>query len=162
VTDSVFARLAATVDTPMYVVTARAGHDVSGCLVGFATQCGIDPERFLVCLSVANATYEVATRSPLLVVHALHEGDDDLARLFGEETGKDVDKFSECTWEPGPDDVPVLDGCDWFAGRVVDRVGLGDHVGFVVEMIGDGVAARAAEPRLGFQRVRRFDAGNPA
>jgi hypothetical protein len=56
----------------------------------------------------------------------------------------------------------VIDGCDWFAGRIVDRIDLGDHQGFVLAVGDEGSAARAGEPRLGFQDVRDVEAGNPA
>ncbi len=55
----------------------------------------------------------------------------------------------------------MLDGLDAFVGRVLDRVDLGDHVGFVVDVTA-GHADRMAEPLLGFQWTRRLDAGNPA
>ena len=52
-----FEELVATLDPPMFVVTARAGDERDGCLVGFATQCSIDPPRFFVCLSEKNRTF---------------------------------------------------------------------------------------------------------
>ena len=70
----------AHVDSPMYVVTAAADGEHGGCLVGFATQCSIDPARFLVCLSTANRTFTIASRADMLVVHALHETDHALAQ----------------------------------------------------------------------------------
>ena len=57
--------------------------------------------------------------------------------------------------------MPTLTTCDWFAGRILDRVDLGDHVGFVLEITG-GNATRADEPWLDFVQVRDLDAGNPA
>jgi flavin reductase (DIM6/NTAB) family NADH-FMN oxidoreductase RutF len=160
--DSPYQRLAGAVNTPMYVVTAAAGDERAGCLVGFSVQCGIDPLRHLVCLSKANRTFEVACGAEWLVVHALHEGDRALASLFGEVTEHEVDKLAYCRWEPGPGGTPVVDGCDWFAGRIVDRIDVGDHEGFVLEVTPEGSAARADEPRLGFQDVRDLEAGNPA
>jgi flavin reductase (DIM6/NTAB) family NADH-FMN oxidoreductase RutF len=154
--------LAASVDSPMYVVTAARGDDHAGCLVGFSVQCSIDPLHHLVCLSMANVTWEVACDAEWLVVHALHERDHEVAALFGELTEREVDKFEHCRWSPGPGGAPVLEGCDWFAGRVVDRVDLGDHQGFVLAIGDEGSAARADEPPLGFPGVRDLEAGNPA
>ena len=161
---SPFDELARHADTTMYVVTAASGNEQAGCLVGFATQCSIDPVRFLVCLSTANRTFEVASRAESLVVHVLHERDRYLARLFGEETGTDgeSDKFDRCTWVPGPGGAPVVAGCDWFAGSVCARFELGDHVAFVLDVTDDGDASRASEESLGFQGVRDLEAGNPA
>lgn len=38
-------------DHPMYVVTAEADGERAGCLVGYASQCSIQPARFMVWLS---------------------------------------------------------------------------------------------------------------
>ena len=154
---------AANVESLMAIVTVRAGERMDGCLVGFSTQCSMDPVRHLVCLSTANKTCEIARYASTLVVHMLHRSDGDraLARLFGEETAYETDKLDRCDWAAGPDGVPVLAGCDWFAGRIVDQVGLGDHLGFVID-VGEGEAGRASEPHLSFREVRDLDAGRDA
>jgi flavin reductase (DIM6/NTAB) family NADH-FMN oxidoreductase RutF len=159
-----FERLAEQGDSPMYIVTASADGEHAGCLVGFATQCSIDPLRFLVCVSTVNRTFDVVSRAETLVVHPLYERDHALASLFGEqtETDEDVDKFLSCAWAPGPGGAPVLAGCDWFAGTVRDRVEFGDHVGVVLDVTDLGEASRVAEPRLGRQGVGDLEAGNPA
>jgi len=158
-----FERIAATLDVPMVIVTTRAGHEMDGCLVGFATQCSIDPSRYLLCLSTNNRTYELAQRASTLVVHMLHDDQHDraLARLFGEHTARDVEKLAHCKWEPGPDRVPVLGSCDWFGGPILGRTDLGDHVGFTID-IQCGRAARTDEPYLTFGDVSDLTAGNPA
>ena len=157
-----FDRIAEDLDAPMVIVTARVGDAMSGCLVGFSTQCSVDPPRYLVCLSKKNRTYEIACDASMLVVHMLHYGahDRSLASLLGEQTAHDVDKLAECDWRSGPDAIPVLAGCDWFAGTIVDRFEFGDHVGFVLD-VHDGEAPRAGEANLTFAQVRDLDAGNP-
>ena len=112
-----FDRIVAALDYPMLVATAAAGGERAGCLVGFATQCSIDPPRFLVCLSKANRTYRVACDADAIAVHFVPVEAAALAALFGEETGDSVDKFTRCRWRPGPGG-PVLEDCrQWYAGR---------------------------------------------
>ena len=94
-TEPTFNSLVGDLDYPMFIVTASAGGERSGCLIGFATHASIDPSRFLVCLSHKNRTYRVA------------QG----AELLGGETGDDVDKFERVGWEPGPGGTPLLDAC---------------------------------------------------
>ena len=154
-----FERLVNRLDYPMLVVTAEAGGERAGCLVGFATQCSIDPPRFLLCLSRANHTYRVARRAGTLVAHVLGPEHQELAALFGEQTGDAVDKFARCRWRPGPGG-PVLEACrHWFAGRVLDRFEVGDHVAFLVEPA--AVAAGRIGGQLSFQDVRRLRPGHP-
>jgi flavin reductase (DIM6/NTAB) family NADH-FMN oxidoreductase RutF len=161
--DQVFETFAAAVDSPMVIVTAAHDGEAGGCLVGFSTQCSIDPTRFLVCLSKRNQTFRVAREARVLVVHTLHDTGEDrvLAHLFGEETGFETEKLARCAWDAGPDDTPVLRGLDHFVGGVVDRVDLGDHIGFVLD-VRDVRSERGDETLLGYQMVKHLDAGNPA
>ena len=152
--------LANELNQPMFVVTAHDGSRDAGCLVGFATQCSITPLRFIVFLSKNNYTYRVACSAAALGVHVVPEGRLDLAALFGEMTGDEVDKLSETSWARGPEATPILQACpDWFVGRIVDRFDVGDHVGFVLKPE-DGEAGGASA--VGFQEVRHLQPGHPA
>jgi flavin reductase (DIM6/NTAB) family NADH-FMN oxidoreductase RutF len=148
-------------DYPVYVVTAAAGEERAGCLVGFANQCSLEPARFAVWLSKANRTYRVARAAELLVVHLLPSHRHDLAELFGGETGDERDKFSQLPWTRGPDGTPVLtEALAWFAGRIEHRVDWGDHVGFSLAPITAGPPAEGAP--LAFHDVHDIQAGHPA
>jgi flavin reductase (DIM6/NTAB) family NADH-FMN oxidoreductase RutF len=157
-----FERIVGALDYPMFVLTVTADGERSGCLVGFAAQCSINPPRFFVWVSKKNHTSAIAARADVFVLHALREHDRDLAHLFGELTGDDVDKFERCDWEPGPGETPVLTRCDWFAGRVIERTDSGDHVGYLLEVVDGGSAEHSDDPQLGFQAVKDFDPGHDA
>ena len=151
----------ADLDYPMLIVTTAAAGERSGCLVGFSSQCSINPPRFTVWLSERNRTFRVALQAGALVVHFPAAGQDALAELFGGETGDEVDKFERCRWHDGPEGLPVLDDCErWVAGRVIDRMDTGDHVAFVLEPFG-GAAGPWPGP-LRFQVVKGIDAGHEA
>jgi flavin reductase (DIM6/NTAB) family NADH-FMN oxidoreductase RutF len=154
-----FEQLVRGIDYPMVVVTVAAGGERDGCLVGFATQASIDPPRLLVCLSHQNRTYRFALETIHLGVHYLSEDNRDLADLFGSETGDELDKFTRCSWRDGPEGVPLLDGTNgWVVLRVVSRHVLGDHVGFLGDVV--HAACEGARPQLGFQAVREIDPGH--
>ncbi|WP_225801318.1 flavin reductase family protein [Streptomyces sp. NK15101] len=159
-----FAAFTEVVDGPMYVVTAASGGERAGCLVGFASQCSIDPPRFVVWLSVANRTYRLAREAEYLTVHLLHEGDRASAELFGGETGDRVDKFAEVGWHPGEAGSPVLEELPtWFTGRIDGRIDGGDHVGFLLTPV--AVAPPTAgppPPLLRYRALRDLDPGHPA
>lgn len=103
--------------------------------MGFANEVSIHPARFLVCISKTNATYPVALEAERLAVHAIPREQLGLAKLFGGETGDDVDKFTRCSWQPAAGDAtPLLSDCPtWLLGTIRDRVDFGDHVGHVLE-----------------------------
>jgi flavin reductase (DIM6/NTAB) family NADH-FMN oxidoreductase RutF len=159
--DESFHPLVSGLDYPMFIVTAAAGGVRDGCLVGFVTQASIAPPRLMVMLSKANRTFRVAQSTDTLVVHFLHEADHDLAVLFGEETGDDVDKFAACEWQEGPQATPTLSGTrGWVAGKVLARHDCGDHVAHLVDVMAGRVDRPG--PQLGYQAVRAFHPGHPA
>ncbi len=145
----------------MFIVTVAGAAELAGCLVGFATQCSIDPPRFLVCLSERNRTFRVAMGADVLVVHLVPEEAAGLAELFGSETGDEVDKFARCAWSPGPGGAPVLEECgNWFAGRIIDRTDAGDHWAFLLDPF--AAASDAREEPFTFHRARRIEPGHEA
>lgn len=160
-TTEAFGALTAALDYPMFVVTAAAGGTRAGCLVGFTTQCSIDPARFLVCLSRRNHTCRVAADAELLAVHLLGREQRALAELFGTETGDDTDKLARCAWTAGPSGTPLLDDCpNRFLGRVVDRFDAGDHLAFLLDVV-DACSAELTA-LLTFQSVSDLEPGHPA
>jgi flavin reductase (DIM6/NTAB) family NADH-FMN oxidoreductase RutF len=157
-----FHALTARIDYPMFVATTAAGDERAGCLVGFTTQCSIDPPRYLVCISQANHTHRVAARAAVLALHVLRHDQRHLAELFGAETGDETDKFERCRWRPGPDGVPVLEEAPaGFVGRVIDRLDTGDHTAYVLELL-DAWAPDGTSGLLTFHDVRDLHPGHPA
>lgn len=139
--DESFQQLVSMLDYTMFVVTTTSNGSASGCLVGFATQTSIDPSRFLVGMSKRNHTFEVAAEAEHLAVHVLARRDIELARLFGSETGDEIDKFERCSWHSGPAGMPILDDAPaWFVGQTLRRIDLGDHMGYLLEPVAGYVA----------------------
>ena len=159
--DEVVNRWVGEIDYPMYIVTAATADARAGCLIGFATQCSIDPLRFLICLSDKNRTYRVAQDCDHLGVHLVPADRDDLVALFGSETGDDTDKFAQTAWHSGVAGTPILDGCpNWFVGRVLDRLTAGDHQALLVDPV--DAAAGADVHQFPFHRAKRFEPGHEA
>ncbi|MET9678456.1 flavin reductase family protein [Streptomyces sp. NPDC006482] len=150
-------------DYPMYAVTAAAGGEQAGCLVGFASQCSIHPPRFMVWISTANHTYRVARRASHLAVHALRRDQGRMAELFGGRTGDDIDKFGRVAWSPGQGGAPVLlDSCAWLVGRVEGRAEGGDHVGFLLAPVTQSPPGPVRPPLLRLSDVMGLSPGHPA
>jgi flavin reductase (DIM6/NTAB) family NADH-FMN oxidoreductase RutF len=157
-----FEKLVSLLDYPMFVVTTRSGDESAGCLVGFSSQVSIDPPRFMVGLSKRNHTYRVAEKAEHLAVHLIDRRHCELARLFGSETGDSVDKFARCAWHSGPNGVPILDDATgWFAGAVLSRYDVGDHVGFLLEPVA-GSAPDKFDQLVTFSDVRDLEPGHEA
>jgi flavin reductase (DIM6/NTAB) family NADH-FMN oxidoreductase RutF len=158
---SAFDALVSDTDYPMLLVTAAAGGERAGCLVGFATQSSIDPARFLICLSIKNRTYRVADRARALGVHLVPAAAGNVAELFGAETGDEVDKFAQVAWREGPEGVPLVEACpSWFAGRVAARLPCGDHEAFLLDVVAAEYGASA--PLYTFRQARALSPGHEA
>ena len=157
-----FNSLMSELDYPMFIVTAVGGDgERTGCLIGFATQISIKPPRFLAGLSHKNHTFRVAQGAELVGVHFVPEDGDELAELFGGETGDEVDKFARAAWHEGPHGVPILDDCpNWFVGRVIWRCDAGDHDAILLEPV--AAERGSGEDEFTFHRAKRIDAGHEA
>lgn len=133
----VFDQIMASLDAPMVVVTATVDDERAGCLIGFHAQGSIHPRRYAIWLSKANHTFRVALLGDHLAVHFLTQDDHDLAALFGENSGDDIDKFAQCEWAPSEEGPPLLLRCP--NRLVLRRTGLfdegGDHLCFVAEPV---------------------------
>ena len=95
-------------------------------------------------------------------MHLLTREHRGLARLFGSETGDRIDKFSRCDWREGPNGLPILRGSPaWFAGRILGRFDLGDHVGHLIEPVA-GHACSSLSDLVTYSDVRDLEAGHEA
>jgi flavin reductase (DIM6/NTAB) family NADH-FMN oxidoreductase RutF len=160
--EATFNAIVGSLDYPMWIVTAAAGDERDGCLVGFATQTSIHPPRFLVCLSKTNRTTRIALGAEHLGVHAVPADRDDLAELFGGTTADDgVDKLARAGWSDGQHGVPLVDGCpNRFVGEVEWRKDAGDHIAH--QLVPVAAEKAADEEELTFHRAKRIDPGHPA
>ncbi len=147
---------------PLTVVTTLTEDgELAGCLVGFVTQCSIEPPRFLVCVSKANHTYDAVMRASVLGLHLLGREQGATASLFGELSGDDVDKFADTAWHPGVLGVPVLDDCAaWLALGIIQRIDVGDHVALLTYPVVGGAGRR--DGVLTNRNAPPLEAGHPA
>jgi flavin reductase (DIM6/NTAB) family NADH-FMN oxidoreductase RutF len=119
----------------MSIITTRAQDGtMAGCVVGFLTQCSLQPVRWLVCISDVNYTFRIALQAPAMAIHFLAKEELPLAELFGGTTGDTTDKFAKCKWSEGPLQLPILSDCKrWVAGKILNRYDAGDHMAYLVD-----------------------------
>jgi flavin reductase (DIM6/NTAB) family NADH-FMN oxidoreductase RutF len=134
----------------LVVVTTAIDDQVGGCLIGFHSQCSIEPSRYALWLSRANHTYRVAVFAEHLAVHVLGADDQAIAEHWGTLSDDTADKFAGVAWTRGPGGVPLLDACPRrFVARKRTVLDDGsDHVCFVVEPIEVQGSAGGAPLRL--------------
>ncbi len=158
VPDETFEEFMTMLDLPAFVVTTQAAGQPAGCLVGFATQTGVTPPRFLVGLAKGSHTFGVASLSQHLAVHVLSRRHRALAELFGCQTGHQLNKFDRCSWRAGPQGMPMLDDAiAWFVGRIVSRFDVGDHVAYLLEPVATWAPESSDEDPLYLSDVDDID-----
>ena len=82
----------------LYVVTAKDGATDNGCIVNTVTQVTNTPNRIAVCINKANYTHELVKKTGMMNVNCLSvEAPFKVFQHFGFQSGRDVDKFADCT-----------------------------------------------------------------
>jgi flavin reductase (DIM6/NTAB) family NADH-FMN oxidoreductase RutF len=149
-------------NTDMMIMTTAVSGQRAGCLVGFHSQCSIDPDRYAVWLSKANHTCQLALRATHFGLHFLDRRHFRLAEIFGTLCSDEVDKFALTSVHEGPHGVPVLDECtDWIVARRTAFLEEGsDHICFITEPV-EAAAGSGREP-LRFADVASLTAGHEA
>ena len=69
-------------------------------------------------------------------LHLLGADQVDLARLFGEETGDQVDKFASVDWRLGRTGAPLLvDSAVSMEGQILGHFSVSDHEAFLMKAV---------------------------
>ena len=147
----------------MLIVTTAVGPQRAGCLVGFHSQCSIEPDRYAVWLSKANHTCQLALRATHFGLHFLrHDHGTAWPRSSARCVAVRSTSSRSAPAHTGPFDVPIIDACsDWVVARRTAFLEEGsDHICFIVEP----VEASAGEPSgpLRFEDVADLTPGHDA
>ncbi len=133
---------------PVCVIGAASADRTAGLTAAWVTRVSLAPARLLVAVSPERHTWDILDAAGVFTVSILGENQVDIGRLFGLQSGRDLDKWSKVAHvllanEDGAD-VPALADCAArFLCRTVTRINLGDHDGFVGEIMTSDVVAGA-------------------
>jgi flavin reductase (DIM6/NTAB) family NADH-FMN oxidoreductase RutF len=132
----------------MYVVTSRAGERMNGQISNALAQVTLEPPRVALSVNKAELTHELIAESGLVGVSVLAPSvSKETILLFGFRSGRDTNKFEFVDHREGVTGVPLLtkDVVSVFEGKVVERVDVGTHTVFVVEVV-DGQVVKDGPP----------------
>ncbi len=114
------------------------GEKDNGCITNTAIQVASEPTRLSVAVQKGNYTRQLIEQSGQFAVSVLtEEVPFEVIRHFGMQSGRDVDKFADCT-----EDARMSNGCRYipkytnacFAAKVVSATDLGSHILFIGEV----------------------------
>ena len=145
-----FRRLTAGV----YVITSAAGGKTGGFTAAWAMQVSFDPLLVAVSINPGNVTWELIEKSRRFAINVLESEQHELARHFGLQSGRTVNKFEGVpTLETaGP---PILaDALAWLDCQIDHQAPAGDHLVVIARVVGGDVLNPKASP------LRYADTGN--
>jgi flavin reductase (DIM6/NTAB) family NADH-FMN oxidoreductase RutF/rubredoxin len=132
----------------LYVLTTRNGEKDNGCIVNTVMQVASTPLIIAVGVNKQNYTCEIIQKTGILNINSLTEDTPfDVFKHFGYQSGRDVNKFDECTPNRSENGLIVLPKhIKGFLSLAVDHeTDLGSHMLFLCrptegKLLSDGEA----------------------
>uniref|UniRef100_A0A7V3YHZ1 Rubredoxin-like domain-containing protein n=1 Tax=Candidatus Caldatribacterium californiense TaxID=1454726 RepID=A0A7V3YHZ1_9BACT len=122
----------------MYVVAARAGENLGGCIVNALVQVTAFPPQLVVSIHKDNATCELVERSGYFAVSVLDQDTPlQLIGLFGFRSSRETRKFDQVSHVFGKTGMPILSEhtVAYVEAKVVSRLDAGTHILFLGEVV---------------------------
>ncbi|MBS7651284.1 MAG: flavin reductase family protein [Candidatus Bathyarchaeia archaeon] len=124
------------------VVTSKAGSKINGLTIAWATQVSFQPPIVAVSVGKTRYTHDMIQSSRIFAVNILHEGQVEVARLFGLQSGRDIDKFATIPYETKVTGAPILKDCLAYLDCEVERaIPVGDHTLFAGRIVDANIKA---------------------
>ena len=118
----------------LYVVTSNDGKKDNGCIVNTVSQLTSQPNRIAVCINKQNYTHHVVKQSGIMNVNCLStEAPFSVFENFGFQSGRNVDKFANCTPMRSDNGLVFLPHYinSFMSLKVEDYLDLGTHGMFI-------------------------------
>ena len=131
----------------VYVVSVAHVERLDAFTAAWVMQASFDPLLLAVSINPENASYPVLQASGGFTVSVLKQGQLELARHFGTQSGREQDKLAGVAWWPGHNGAPVLEeALAYFECELTKRVRVGDHELVIGRVIGGRILDRDATP----------------
>ncbi|ABE36087.1 flavin reductase like domain protein [Paraburkholderia xenovorans LB400] len=121
----------------VYVIGVADGDRRNAFTASSIMQISFSPLLLAISISPAHESYALLGGGRVFSINVLGEQQQALARHFGTQSGRTVDKLASIPWRPGKSGAPLLrDALAHFDCRVVSDIEAGDHrlvVGRVID-----------------------------
>lgn len=112
----------------VYVVGVADGAERNAFTAAWITQVSFDPLLIALSVNPGHASYPLMAASKAFTVSILTAAQFEVARHFGTQSGRDVDKLAGQPWAPGPNGIPFLSNAvAYLECQVTDEHPAGDH-----------------------------------
>ena len=131
----------------VYVVGVAHADRRNAFTAAWVTQVSFDPLLLALSINPAHASYPLLCSAGVFAVSVLRRGQLELARHFGTQSGRTVDKLAGQRWQAALGGAPVLlDAAAYLECRVTIRHAAGDHDLVVAQVVGGQVLDSGAAP----------------
>lgn len=131
----------------VYVVGVAHGDRMDAFTAAWITQVSFDPLLLALSINPDHASYPILTAAKAFAVSVLRGGQLDVARHFGTQSGRAVDKLAGQRWLAASEGMPVLlDAAAYLECRVAGIRPAGDHELVLGHVVGGRVFAADALP----------------
>lgn len=119
----------------LYVVSTMDGKKPTGCVINTAMQITAEPPAMAISMNRENYTNECIKKEGRFAISIFSEASDPRAiGVFGFQSGRNTDKFSQIPYEI-KNNLPVLkDSCGYIICKVINSVEVYTHTLFVAEI----------------------------
>jgi flavin reductase (DIM6/NTAB) family NADH-FMN oxidoreductase RutF len=132
------------ITSPVAVIGAARGEELGGMTAAWLTRVSYDPPLLMVAVGRDRHTHGMLEAAQEYTVSILAEDQTEVARLFGLHSRRERDKWDETEHVLMGNGIPALAHCSArLLCHITDRYPLGDHTGFVGEVIAAEVVAGA-------------------
>ena len=140
-------RLFRTLTCGVYVIGVGREERRSAFTAAWLVQASFDPLLLALSVNPGHASFPLLVEGGGFSVNVLGRGQLQLARHFGTQSGRDVDKLAGIAWRPGRSGAPLLlDALAHFECELAARTRAGDHEIVLGRVLGGALLAPQAAP----------------
>ena len=122
----------------VYVVGVSHNENKNAFTAAWLVPVSFNPLLISLSINPEHASFSILMAGRVFSVNVLGKGQMDLARHFGTQSGRDLDKLEGIEWHPGKSGAPILaDALAYLDCRAIDSYPAGDHI-LVVGQVIDG------------------------
>jgi flavin reductase (DIM6/NTAB) family NADH-FMN oxidoreductase RutF len=131
----------------VYVVGVADAGRRDGFTAAWVMQVSFDPLLLALSINPEHASYPLLLGGGGFAVSVLKQGQVELARRFGTQSGRDHDKLAGLKWRPGRTGAPILeDALAYFDCELTGSMRSGDHQLVLGRVIDGRILTHDAEP----------------
>lgn len=143
----------------MYIICSKNGERFNGQTANSLTQVSGNPIQVAIGINKDNLTHEYIEKSGVFVASILGPDNIDLAKHFGLQTGKEVDKFEGISYELGTETAaPYIKEALAYLECEIDQkktLDANTHTLYLAEVVGGGILNKGEPMTYSHYRANR-------